>query len=96
MISQSQDFGGAIASPMGEATSPVGDAIVYYRRCLTRVEIVNRSNGCWWKRLTGTTVIVIIASLMKSKAFQNLMLSKYKKGESLSKIFRHLNGALCL
>ena len=96
MISQSQDFGGAIASPMGDATSPVGDAIVYYRRCLTRVEIVNHSNDCWWKRLTGTTVIVIIVSLMKSKAFQNFILSKYEKGESLSKISRHLNGALCL
>ena len=33
---------------------------------------------------------------MKSKDLQKLVLSKYENGEGPSKIFRHLNGVLCL
>ena len=33
---------------------------------------------------------------MKSKEFQILAFSKYEKGEDPSKIFRYLDGALCL
>ena len=42
------------------------------------------------------SVTLILLVVMKSKDFQNLLLSKYQNGDGPTKIFRDLNGSVSL
>ena len=42
------------------------------------------------------SITLILLVFMKSKDFQNLVLSKYQNGDGTTKIFRHLNGSISL
>ena len=48
----------------------------------------------WYFSLNSITLILLV--VMKSKDFQNLVLSKYQSGDGPTKIFRDLNGSVSL